>query len=228
MPVLFMLMLGVNRYYRDVEKEIEVDPTTTFGAQRRPRDRARRQHAEARPQGARLRHRRPARAHRGGARLDRRRGDRAAAGAVEQQNIQVPLRVIESPYRDISFPLIKYIKKRRAEHGSEVDHGLHAAVHRRALVGEPAAQPQGPAHPPEAACCATASPSRSCRGCWTPRADLRHADSVRCPARTAVASRCGKAVVRKPMPPAVPLTRTGRRQARERHETCRRQPVAKK
>ena len=32
MPILFFLMMGVNRYYRDVEKEIEVDPTTTFGA----------------------------------------------------------------------------------------------------------------------------------------------------------------------------------------------------
>ena len=26
MPVLFLLMIGVHRYYRDVEKEIEVDP----------------------------------------------------------------------------------------------------------------------------------------------------------------------------------------------------------
>ena len=35
-------------------------------------------------------------------------------------NIKVPLVVLESPYRDISMPLIKYIKKHRAEHGSEV------------------------------------------------------------------------------------------------------------
>lgn len=33
MPILWILMLGVNRYYRDVEKEIEVDPHTTFGSQ---------------------------------------------------------------------------------------------------------------------------------------------------------------------------------------------------
>ncbi|HEY1105266.1 MAG TPA: APC family permease, partial [Agromyces sp.] len=32
MPILFILMMGVHRYYRDVEKEVEVDPTTTFGA----------------------------------------------------------------------------------------------------------------------------------------------------------------------------------------------------
>jgi hypothetical protein len=34
--------------------------------------------------------------------------------------IKVPLVVLESPYRDISMPLIKYIKKHRHEHGSEV------------------------------------------------------------------------------------------------------------
>ncbi len=36
------------------------------------------------------------------------------------QNIKVPLNVLESPYRDISAPLAKYIKSRREEHGSEV------------------------------------------------------------------------------------------------------------
>jgi hypothetical protein len=35
-------------------------------------------------------------------------------------NIAVPLRIIQSPYRDISFPLAKYIKARREHHGSEV------------------------------------------------------------------------------------------------------------
>ena len=36
------------------------------------------------------------------------------------QNIKVPLHILESPYRDISAPLIKYLKARRARHGSEV------------------------------------------------------------------------------------------------------------
>ena len=31
-PVLYFLMLGVNRYYKGVERDIEVDPTTRFGA----------------------------------------------------------------------------------------------------------------------------------------------------------------------------------------------------
>jgi hypothetical protein len=38
----------------------------------------------------------------------------------EKANIQVPLRIIESPYRDISMPLIHYIKGRREEFGPEV------------------------------------------------------------------------------------------------------------
>jgi hypothetical protein len=37
-----------------------------------------------------------------------------------KQNIQVPLNIVASPYRDISWPLICYIKDRRAEYGSEV------------------------------------------------------------------------------------------------------------
>jgi len=37
-----------------------------------------------------------------------------------KQNIHVKLRILSSPYRDLSHPLIQYIKGRRAEHGSEV------------------------------------------------------------------------------------------------------------
>jgi hypothetical protein len=38
----------------------------------------------------------------------------------QEHNIRVPLRIIASPYRDISMPVIKYIKQHRTEHGSEV------------------------------------------------------------------------------------------------------------
>ena len=37
-----------------------------------------------------------------------------------EYGIEVPLTIVPSPYRDISMPLIKYIKAHRAEHGSEV------------------------------------------------------------------------------------------------------------
>ncbi len=36
------------------------------------------------------------------------------------QNIEIPLRVIESPYREVALPLIKYIRSRRVEHGADV------------------------------------------------------------------------------------------------------------
>ena len=50
--------------------------------------------------------------------------DDAATDQLEKdwiaQNITVPLNILESPYRDISAPLAKYIRFRREQHGSEV------------------------------------------------------------------------------------------------------------
>ena len=57
MPVLFLLMMGVHRYYRDVEKEIEVDPTTLFGAAGDHAIVLVGRMSEAHPEGARLRDR---------------------------------------------------------------------------------------------------------------------------------------------------------------------------
>jgi amino acid transporter len=120
MPILFLLMLGVNRYYRDVEKEVEVDPTTTFGSNG---DHAMVLFGKMQKPGLKA--------------LDyaiaaRHDSIEAVHVSIEEEstkvlqkqwvemNIQVPLTVIESPYREFGLPLIKYIKKRRAEHGSEV------------------------------------------------------------------------------------------------------------
>ena len=120
MPILFLLMLGVNRYYRDVEKEIEPDPTTTFGARgdhavvlvgklQKPVLKALDYAIAARHESIEAVH----------VSID----DEETQKLQDQwadQNIKVPLRIIESPYREISLPLIKYIKHRREEHGSEV------------------------------------------------------------------------------------------------------------
>jgi amino acid transporter len=120
MPILFFLMLGVNRYYRDVDKEIEVDPREKFGSKG--------DHAVVlvgRMQKPVLK----ALDYAIAARHDTIEAihvsiDDAATATLEQEwaamNIKVPLVVLESPYRDISLPLIKYIRKHRAEHGSEV------------------------------------------------------------------------------------------------------------
>jgi amino acid transporter len=120
MPILFLLMLGVNRYYRDVSREVEADATTTFGADgdhaivlvgrmQKPVLKALDYAIAARHESIEAIHVSI---------------DDAASEQLERDwethNIQVPLRILDSPYRDISLPLIKYIKHRREEHGSEV------------------------------------------------------------------------------------------------------------
>ncbi|GAA2076839.1 APC family permease [Pseudolysinimonas kribbensis] len=120
MPVLFVLMLGVNRYYRDVSKEVEADATTTFGAtgdhaivlvgrMQKPVLKALDYAIAARHDSIEAIHVSI---------------DDVASEELEREweahNIKVPLRILDSPYRDISLPLIKYIKHRREEHGSEV------------------------------------------------------------------------------------------------------------
>jgi len=120
MPILWFLMLGVNRYYRDVDKEIEADPTTRFGAEG--------DHAiilvgklnkpvlKALDYAIAARHETIEAVHVS--------IDDAATEELERQwgehNIKIPLRVLDSPYRDISVPLIKYIKACRVNNGSEV------------------------------------------------------------------------------------------------------------
>ncbi|MCU1509673.1 MAG: DNA-binding protein [Glaciihabitans sp.] len=120
MPILFLLMMGVNRYYRDVEKEIEADPTTTFGASGDHAivlvGRLQKPVLKALDYAIAARHDSIEAVH---ASID----DAETAKLKKQwdeQNIKIPLRIVESPYRDISMPVIKYIKSRRAEHGSEV------------------------------------------------------------------------------------------------------------
>ena len=119
-PLLFILMLGVNRYYQGVERDLEVDPTTRFGADgdhaiilvgqmQKPTLKALDYAIAARHESIEAVH----------CSLD----DDATEQLEDQwaeMNIKVPLRVLQSPYRDISFPLIKYIKSRREDHGSEV------------------------------------------------------------------------------------------------------------
>ncbi|TFC82879.1 APC family permease [Cryobacterium cheniae] len=120
MPVLFTLMLGVNRYYRDVAREIEVDAHTTFGSQgdhaivlvgkmQKPVLKALDYAIAARHESIEAVHI--------SVDVDE---TKALKRAWVQQNIQVPLRIVQSPYRDISWPLISYIKDRREDHGSEV------------------------------------------------------------------------------------------------------------
>ena len=120
MPVLYLLMLGVNRYYRDVAREIEVDDITTFGAKG--------DHAivlvgkmqkpilKALDYAIAARHRSIEAVHVS--------INEVSTAQLEldwiHQNIHVPLRIINSPYRDLSWPLIQHIREHRAQNGSEI------------------------------------------------------------------------------------------------------------
>ncbi|WP_182485151.1 APC family permease [Alpinimonas psychrophila] len=120
MPILYLLMLGVNRYYRDVAREIEVDDITTFGAKG--------DHAivlvgkmqkpilKALDYAIAARHRSIEAVHVS--------INEVSTAQLEldwiHQNIHVPLRIINSPYRDLSWPLIQHIREHRAQNGSEI------------------------------------------------------------------------------------------------------------
>lgn len=120
MPILFLLMMGVNRYYRDVEREVEVDPVTTFGAKGDHAivlvGRMQKPVLKALDYAIAARH--------GSLEAVHVSIDDVSSEQLEkdwaEHGIRVPLTVLASPYRDISMPLIKYIKHRREEHGSEV------------------------------------------------------------------------------------------------------------
>ncbi len=120
MPILCAIMLGVNRYYRDVDLEIATDAVTRFGAKgdhaivlvgrmQKPGLKALDYAIAARHQSIEAVHVSI---------------DDAATEQLERdwvaQNIRVPLNILESPYRDISAPLVRYIKDRRGIHGAEV------------------------------------------------------------------------------------------------------------
>lgn len=120
MPILFLLMLGVHRYYRDVEQEIEPDPTTTFGASgdhaivlvgrmQKPTLKALDYAIAARHDSLEAVH----------VSLDEAQTKQLKRDWVKQ-NIHVKLRILSSPYRDLSYPLIHYIKERREEFGPQV------------------------------------------------------------------------------------------------------------
>lgn len=120
MPVLYWVMLHINRYYKDVDVQLEVDPTTRFG---NDGDHAivlvgtmQRPVLKALDYAIAARHRSIEAVH---VSIDT-RATNTLRRQWKEQNIHVPLRVIESPYRDVSEPLIEYIEGRHHAHGSEV------------------------------------------------------------------------------------------------------------
>jgi amino acid transporter len=120
MPVLYVLMLGVNRYYRDVSHEIEADVETKFGATGDHAivlvNKLQKPVLKALDYAVAAEHASIEAVH---VAIDDAESQRLRDQWAEY-GLQVPLTIVPSPYRDISMPLIKYIKAHRAEHGSEV------------------------------------------------------------------------------------------------------------
>ncbi|MDQ0727090.1 APC family permease [Microbacterium sp. W4I20] len=119
-PILAFLMLGVKRYYRDVDHEIELDDTTRFGATGDVAivmvSRLQKPVAKAVDYAVAAKHGKTIAVHVA--------VDADAANELQQQwadhLMPIPLVILESPYRAFAQPVAQFIKQYRATHGSSV------------------------------------------------------------------------------------------------------------
>ncbi len=119
-PILAMLMIGVHRYYRDVEHEITVDDVTHFGSEGDVAlilvNRLQKPVVKALDYALAAKHEKTFALHVSVS-------PEETARLREQwaaHDIPVPLVIIDSPYRSFASPVSTFIKKYRAEHGSSV------------------------------------------------------------------------------------------------------------
>lgn len=119
-PVLSFLMVGVHRYYRDVEHEITMDDDVHFGASGDVAivlvGKLQKPVAKALDYALAAKH-------------DKTLAVHIAVTADEARDVQaeweyhrmpVPLLIIESPYRQYAAPLAQFIEQYRKKHGSSV------------------------------------------------------------------------------------------------------------
>jgi hypothetical protein len=119
-PVLAVLMLGVNRYYRDVEHEIEMDDTVHFGSEGDVAivlvNRLQKPIIKAIDYALAAKHDKTLAVH---VAVDEADANRLQREWTEH-DIPVPLVIIDSPYRAYTSPVAGFIKKYRAKNGSAV------------------------------------------------------------------------------------------------------------
>ncbi|MFK4790404.1 APC family permease [Microbacterium sp. ZW T5_56] len=119
-PVLTILMIGVNRYYRDVEAEITVTDVPHFGAQGDVAivlvNRVQKPVLKALDYALAANHRTLLAVH---VSADAAETD-ALLAEWERMRMPVPLTVIESPYRFYAAPVAIFIKQFREKHGPSV------------------------------------------------------------------------------------------------------------
>ena len=119
-PVLAVLMIGVNRYYRDVEHEIHMDDHAHFGASGDVAlilvNRLQKPVAKAVDYALAAKHDKTLAIH---IAVTKAEAD-ALQAAWEEHRMPVPLVIIQSPYRTYAGPVADFITQYREKHGSTV------------------------------------------------------------------------------------------------------------
>ncbi|WP_228373654.1 APC family permease [Demequina soli] len=120
MPVLFVVMRRINRYYANVDAQVAPDPQTVFGAAGDHAivlvHRVHKPTLKALDYAIAAKHTTLEAVH---VATDP-KAVAALRDAWDEQRIRVPLTIVGSPYRDVSTPLIEHIRAHRERHGSEV------------------------------------------------------------------------------------------------------------
>lgn len=119
-PILAVLMMGVKRYYRDVEHEISIDDTTHFGSEGDVAiilvNRLQKPVIKAIDYAIAAKHQKTIALHvaanpEDGVQLQK---------DWQQHRIPIPLVIVESPFRHYAAPVEAYISKYRQKHGPAV------------------------------------------------------------------------------------------------------------
>ena len=121
MPILYVVMFYTRRYYDQVAQEIAMDSDTTFGAKGDYAivlmDKLNKPQLKALDYALSSRHTHLEAVH---VAIDPEAAKKFAKDWKKfEKELGLPLRIIESPYREFSAPLIEFLQKHRAENGSE-------------------------------------------------------------------------------------------------------------
>jgi hypothetical protein len=119
-PILATLMIGVNRYYRDVEHEIEMTDNVHFGSAGDVAlilvNRLQKPVAKAIDYALAAKHDKTLAIHVAVTKEEA----KSLQEEWEHHRMPIPLVIIESPFRTYAGPIAEFIKQYRAKHGSTV------------------------------------------------------------------------------------------------------------
>lgn len=119
-PILSFLMIGVHRYYRDVDHEIAMDDRTHFGSTGDVAlilvNKLQKPVVKAVDYALAAKHDKTFAVH-----ISVTKEDAAALEAEwRAHRMPIPLKIVESPYRTYASPIAEFVKKYREQHGSAV------------------------------------------------------------------------------------------------------------